>query len=247
MNGINCRKKAFTIAAFLFILVQAVPLLTPAKAEGSMPVRKTLTGCVVGGRFFSVTRDAQTGKTVKAYPIRIEQNLDIASYEGKTISVTGSLLPGDHFILNKGGAPVVTKQTCGKDNLNVIKKELIMGYRVAGYQAAKEKNFDEALKSVNRALHMDLTLCGTYVDRALIYYLKGDFTSGAADIKMVKHGKCTDPQGLNYLIMEEIGTILENSGKKADAINLYKMGIKACQSEMCRQTMNKALRKASGK
>lgn len=235
------------MTVFLFLLIQALALLTPAKIEASMPVRKTLTGCVVGGRFFSIMTDPQTGKPVKAYPIQIQQNFDIPSYEGKTISVSGSLLPGDRFIVTKGGTPAVIRDTCGRDNLNIIKKELIMEYRVAGYQEAKNKNFDKALRLTNKALYMDKTLCGTYVDRALIYYLKGDFVSGAADIKTVKRGRCTDPQGLNYLIMEEIGAILENSGEKADAVKIYKMGIEACQSEMCKQTMSKALRKVSEK
>ncbi|HQP24596.1 MAG: hypothetical protein BWX99_02092 [Deltaproteobacteria bacterium ADurb.Bin151] len=240
------RKKAFAVAAFFFILIQAIPFLIPDRTEGSMPVRKTLTGCVIGGRFFSIMTDPQTGRPVKAYPIRIQQNFDIPSYEGKTISVSGSLLPGDRFIITKGGSPAVIRDTCGRDNLNIIKKELIMEYRVSGYQEAKNRNFDKALRLTNKALYMDKTLCGTYVDRALVYYLKGDFTSGANDIKTVKNGRCRDRKDLNFLMLEEIGAILENSGRKADAINLYKMGLKSCQSEMCRESMNKALRKASG-
>ncbi len=247
IQTIRHSKKALAMAAFLFILIQAHALLIPVKAEASMPVRKTLTGCVIDGRFFSIMIDSQTGRPVKAYPIRIEQNFDIPAYEGKTISVAGSLLPGDRFIVMKGSSPAVIKDTCSRDNLNLIKKELIMEYRVAGYQEAKNRNFDNALKLTNKALYMDKTLCGTYVDRALIYYLKGDFASGTNDIKTVKNGRCRDPKDLNFLILEEIGAILENSGSKADAINLYKMGLKSCQSEMCRQTMNKALRKASGK
>jgi hypothetical protein len=38
------RKKAFAVAAFFFILIQAIPFLIPDRTEGSMPVRKTLTG-----------------------------------------------------------------------------------------------------------------------------------------------------------------------------------------------------------
>jgi hypothetical protein len=61
----------------------------------------------------------------------------------------------------------------------------------------------------------------------------------------VKDGACVDSQGLNYLILEEMGATLEKSGKKDDAVELYKMGLLSCQSEMCRETMNKNMRKAT--
>ncbi len=241
-----CRLEALTSTALFIILCLAFPLLIPSNATGSMPVEKTLTGCVIGGRFFSISFDSQTGRPVKAYPVRIGQNINLASYEGKTISMDGSLLPGDRFILKEGSSmPVVIKEACEGDNLSVIRKEFIMEYRVAGYQAAKKKNFDEALKLVNWAMDMDKTLCGTYIDRAQIYYLKGDFSAGGADVKIVKDGACVDPQGLNYLILEEMGATLEKSGKKDDAIELYKMGLRSCRSEMCRETMNKNIKKAT--
>jgi tetratricopeptide (TPR) repeat protein len=240
-----CRLKTITSTALFIILCLAVPLLIPSNATGSMPVEKTLTGCVIGNRFFSISFDSQTGKPVKAYPMRIGQNIDLASYEKKTISVDGSLLPGDRFILKQGNMPVIIKETCEGDNLGVIRKEFIMEYRVAAYQAAKKKNFDEALKLVNWALDMDKNLCGTYISRAQIYYLKGDFAAGSADVRIVKDGACVDSQGLNYLILEEMGATLEKSGKKDDAVELYKMGLLSCQSEMCRETMNKNMRKAT--
>ena len=145
------------------------------------------------------------------------------------------------------GSIVVVKETCDGDDRAVIQKEFIMSYRVAGYKAAQKKDFDEALRLVNQALDMDPTLCGTYIDRALIYNLKGDFAAGAADIKRVKEGACVDPQGLNFLILEEIGATLEKAGKKSDAIELYRMGLDSCQSDSCREAMDKSIRKATGK
>lgn len=232
---------------FFLIIFPAISFFIPATATGSMPVKKTLTGCVVGGRFFSISLDFQTNKPVKAYPMRIEKNLDLALYEGKTLSMDGFLLPGDRFVLMEGGVPEVVNEKCESDNLAVIRKEFIMEYRIAGYMAAKKKDFDEALRLVNWALGMDKTLCGTYIDRAHIYYLKGDFASGEADVRTVRNGACTDPQGLNYLMLEEMGAILEKTGKNTDAVELYKMGLDSCRSDMCRDTLNKNIRKATGK
>ena len=184
----------------------------PNFAMGSAPVKRTLTGCVVEGRFFSVSVDRRTNKPVKAYPMRVEQGPDLAPYEGKKLSMSGFLFPGDRFVLE--GSIVVVKQTCDGDDRAVIQKEFIMSYRVAGYKAAQKKDFDEALRLVNQALAMDTNLCGTYIDRALIYNLKGDFAAGAADIKRVKEGACVDPQGLNYLMLGGDGSNPREGGEE---------------------------------
>ena len=70
---------------------------------------------------------------------------------------------------------------------------------------------------------------------------------GAADIKRVKDGMCVDPQGLNFLMLEELGATFEKAGKKSDAIDLYYMGLNSCDSDMCREAMEKSLRRAMGK
>ena len=237
------RENKINMAIFL-ILLFSFSFLAPSIVIGSLPVEKTLTGCVIGGRFFSVYNDSQTNRPVKAYPIRIEKNINLPAYEGKTISMKGSLLPGDRFFIREGDVPVVVNETCAADYLKVIKKEHILEYRVAGYTEAKKKNFEEALKLLNWALDMDKTSCDSYVSRAQIYYPQGDFASGGADIKTVRDGLCVvEPQGLNYLVLEEIGTTLEGYGKSAEALELYKMGLNSCQSNMCRETMNKHIRK----
>jgi hypothetical protein len=232
-----------SVALFVVLLI-ATPFLTPDFALGSAPVKRTLTGCVVDGKFFSASVDRRTNKPVKAYPMRVEKGPDLGPYEGKKLSMSGFLFPGDRFVLE--GSIVVVKQTCDGDDRVVIQKEFIMAYRVAGYKAAQKKDFDEALRAVNQALDMDASLCGSYIDRALIYYLKGDFAAGAADVKRVKEGACVDPQGLNYLMLEEMGTILEKAGKKSEAVDLYRMGLDSCQSDMCRQKMDKSIQAATG-
>jgi tetratricopeptide (TPR) repeat protein len=233
-------------AVVLITLFVAISMLAPRWAMASAPVKKTLDGCVAGGTFYSIALDARTGKPVKAYPMRIEGGPDLASYEGKKLSMSGLLYPGDRFLLDKGSR-ALEKGTCGADERAVIQKELIMAYRVAGYKAAQKKEFDEALRLANVALAMDTNLCGTYIDRALTYNLKGDFAAGAADIKRVTDGACVDPQGLNFLMLDELGATLEKAGKKSDAIDLYYMGLHSCESDMCREAMETSLRRAMGK
>ena len=233
--------------AFLFVaFVAALSVLAPRWAVGSAPVQKTLNGCVAGGTFYSISLDVRTGKPAKAYPMRIEGGPDLASYEGKKLSVSGLLYPGDRFVLNKGSR-AIERGTCEGDEVGVIRKELILSYRIAGYKAAQKKEFDEALRLANVALAMDTNLCGTYIDRALTYNLKGDFADGAADIKRVTDGACVDPQGLNFLMLDELGATLEKAGKKSDAIDLYYMGLHSCESDMCREAMETSLRRAMGK
>ncbi|OPY12345.1 MAG: hypothetical protein A4E69_02265 [Syntrophus sp. PtaB.Bin138] len=236
--------EATVSTVFFVIMLMTINLLLPANVTGSMPVEKTLTGCVIKGQFFSVTIDSRTNRPVKAYQIRMGQDLDLAAYEGKTVSMTGDLLPGDRFILKRGVRPVVIKGACDNDSISVIRKEFVMEYRVSAYQAAKKMNFAEALILANRALDLDKTLCGTYIDRAHIHYLKGDFASGAADIKWVREGRCADRQDLNFLLLEEIGITLEKAGRKTDAIEIYSMGLDSCRSDMCKETMDRGMKRA---
>ncbi len=108
MENKTIRRTEATVATVFFVIIlMTINLMLPAKATGSMPVEKTLTGCVIKGQFYSITMDSRTNRPVKAYPIRIGQDLDLAAYEGKTVSMTGALLPGDRFILERGARPAV--------------------------------------------------------------------------------------------------------------------------------------------
>lgn len=227
-------------APLLLVSLLVLSLVIPPVAFGSRPVQKTIRGCVVGGQLFDIVSDG-TNKPVKAFPIRVQDGLDWTVYEGKTISLEGYLLPGDRFVVKKGAGPVVVNERCDSGDREVIQKEFIMGYRVAGYRAAKAGDFDGGLRWTNKALDMDRTLCGTYLDRANIHFLKGDTASGLADIKTIRDGGCADPKGLNFLVIEEIGAILEKAGKKSEALKLYRLGLDSCNSDMCRNAMENAI------
>lgn len=233
---------AVPVSVFLALFLAAF-FVTPPSASGSQPVPRTIKGCVIEAQVFDIWLDEKTNKPIKAYWINVEGGRDFTPYEGKTISLDGYLLPGDHFAVKKGAVPVVIKDTCDPDDRKIIEKEIIMRYRIAGYRAARKGDFDEGLRWTNKALDMDRTLCGTYLDRANIHYLKGDSISGSADIKTIRDKACVDPKGLNFLVIEEIGAILEKTGKKSEAKRLYRLGLDSCDSDICRKSMKNAMQK----
>jgi hypothetical protein len=230
----------------LAVLLAAAGLM-PAEALGAGQVERELAGCVVEGRFFSIWRDPATGKPDHAYPMRIDQEPSLAAYEGKAVSMRGTLMPGDLVYPENRVAPFVVKATCEEDSLAVIRKTFVMDYIVAGSKAAATKNFAEALRLVNLALALDKAFCGTYLARAEIQLRKGDIVSAMADITVVRRHACVQPEGLNFLVLEDIGALLEQAGKRADVIDLYTVGLESCRSEPCRKSLNRSLKQLTGK
>ncbi len=68
------------------------------ESGASRPVARTLTGCVVGGTFYSVSEGAaQPGRsTPVVYRISV-QDMDLSRYEGQKLQIQGYLAPGDRF------------------------------------------------------------------------------------------------------------------------------------------------------
>lgn len=69
--------------------------LAVAPATASKPVPKTIVGCVFGGNLISSD----------GYEIRPRygdgRTIDLKKFEGRGVSISGDLLPGDAFILSK--------------------------------------------------------------------------------------------------------------------------------------------------
>lgn len=67
----------------------------------SAPMKATITGCVTGGVLMSEKTDFGTHASEGTYRIRVlvpgGAPLDLASHEGKRISIAGDLLPGERF------------------------------------------------------------------------------------------------------------------------------------------------------
>ena len=222
----------------LVLILIGLPLL-PTPAPGSGPVERTLTGCVTGSAFYSVSLRETTKQPMKAYLIRFSDPIDLTPYEGKMISMRGWLQPGDRFRPRDGAQPTVVKETCGDDYRKVINREFINGYVVEAKRAARRNEFDEAFRLINKAVELDRTRCGTYIERAYLAYSRGDFASGARDVKLVKEKQCADPTDLNFLTLEDIGQILVKHGRRPEALQVYRMALDSCETDICRESITK--------
>ena len=89
------------IISLLFMAVLVFGATHPAAA--SKPVPRTLTGCVINGALYSV----YPGKPqYTVYRIKVK-DLNLSPYEGKKISISGNLLPGDTFYPKPGTLKVL--------------------------------------------------------------------------------------------------------------------------------------------
>ncbi len=218
----------------IFLAILLGMLLFSPSAEASAPVTSTLTGCVFDNKFYSVKGD-------RAYPIQFSPELNLTMYEGKTLRIKGWLYPGDRFSIFEGTSPKVIKNTCEAGYRNAINRLYIVQFRIAALKAAKKGDFSEALMLINNAVDMDKTDCDTYADRAQIYCMNDDFVSASKDISAIKTGVCANHKKANYLMLQDLGRILERKGKKQEALEVYKIALDTCEShgKMCMETIEK--------
>ncbi len=218
----------------LFAMLAGI-VLFPLPGESSRPVEVTLTGCVLGNTFYSI-------KTDRAYPIRFSSPLDLAPYEGKTVSIRGWLSPGDRFSPLERTSPQVIKDTCDAEARKAINQLYSVQYRIDALKAAKNGNFNDAFLLINKALELDRTDCDTYTDRAHIHCMRNDFEAVARDVAIIKNGACANPKKANFLLLEDLGKLLESKGKKQEALEVYRIALDACVSYstgICRETIEK--------
>ncbi len=88
-------KRYARCAVFLALLLSVVSV---APSRASQPVFRTVTGCVIGGVLYSLRETVSPAgkRDLVAYPLKVS-GLALSRYEGKKISIQGSLLPGDRF------------------------------------------------------------------------------------------------------------------------------------------------------
>lgn len=138
-----CPRGAF-LAAFLLITLYLSGL--PGVAHASEPVDRTLVGCVVEGRFFSLgsahfERDLNKAEEIyqglvsadrlsRAYPIMLfsDENylheLDLSRYESKALGMKGSLLPGNIFFISDTDSLIVLRDSCHEHLLTFIQQRI---------------------------------------------------------------------------------------------------------------------------
>lgn len=218
----------------IFLAILSGMLLMTSSAKASVPVESTLTGCVFDNKFYSVRAD-------KAYPIHLSPELNLVLYEGKTVRIQGRLYPGDRFSIFEGMSPEVIRNTCEAGYRKAINRLYIIQFRIAALKAAKKGDFSEAFMFINNALNMDKTDCDTYIDRAQIYCMKEDFVSASRDISVIKTGACANHKKANYLMLQDLGRILESKGRKQEALEVYKIALDTCEShgKICMETIQK--------
>lgn len=78
------------------VVAAALVLACSAGAEASEPVRRTIVGCVSDGRFVS-----SDGYVIRPTDAEGRQDLGLARWEGRRLSLTGDLLPGDWLRLRR--------------------------------------------------------------------------------------------------------------------------------------------------
>jgi len=117
-------------------------------AEASQPVKRTLTGCVIGNTFYIIYGINNRG----AHRIRLSQPLDLTLYEGKTVRIHGWLSPSDRFSLNEGTSPQILKSSCDISDKKAIDKLFIIQHRVDAKKAARKGEFSEAFLLISKAL-----------------------------------------------------------------------------------------------
>lgn len=118
----------------IFFAILSGMLLFSASAKASMPVERTLTGCVFDNKFYSVSGD-------RAYPIHFSPEINLVLYEGKTVRIKGWLSPGDRFSIIEGTSPEVIRNTCEAGYQKAINKLYIIQFRIAAIKAAKKGDF----------------------------------------------------------------------------------------------------------
>ncbi|WP_315784254.1 hypothetical protein [Bradyrhizobium sp. SZCCHNPS1003] len=100
------------IAVGFFAVLAAAGFVGIAPAAASKPVPKTIVGCVANGSFVSTDGYEIGPRTADG------QAIDLRPFEGRQVTISGDLLPGDAFIVKKPPAdsgPCRTGKPAGAD------------------------------------------------------------------------------------------------------------------------------------
>lgn len=92
------------------------------ESAASRPVARTLTGCVVGGTFYSVAEGAARpgSSTPVVYRITV-RDMDLSRFEGQKLQIQGHLAPGDRFTPDRNSLRVLGP--CDKATRRAIREK----------------------------------------------------------------------------------------------------------------------------
>jgi len=106
---------------FIQLIIISCNLMISSFCVASMPVNVTITGCIKNNILYSEQTDFGTHISEGRYKIRLLDkdfnNIDLNSFEGKRISISGKLMPGDSFIIIKENIHILGVCTGLNENL----------------------------------------------------------------------------------------------------------------------------------
>ncbi|MBA3396435.1 MAG: hypothetical protein H0T89_27640 [Deltaproteobacteria bacterium] len=215
-------------------LVAGVVFAATPAAEASKGVARTLTGCVVDNAFYSVDG--------RAYRIGVPASLDLRPFEGKGVRLRGMLYPGDRFVPADDATLEVTQAVCPRTSLRLIKRDVVIGFRVEATKAAEAGEHALAIERIGQAMAV-LTPpdCDTFTDRAQVMALHGDVAAAAKDIATIQAKKCVIDGRMNPLLLQDLGNTLRAKGDRRSAIAALQLALVACDGDWCRPQLKRDL------
>jgi hypothetical protein len=237
-------RRVFNIVAMAALGLALLPGSAIAEQKplrASRAVEGSLTGCVIGGVFYSVYRDVQAHRTA------LPASIDLFPLEGRTVRLTGWILPGNSF--KPTGVPEVLQATCATNLVPAIRRDLVIAHRIKGQQAAKKGDYKDAYRLFGLALIIDPAECDTYVDRAYVHALRGDQAAAVADLSVLENEECSNPRQANHLLLRDVGQVFEQRGWRDGALTIYRSALATCEkgdhADLCRDGILEIIRQIS--
>jgi hypothetical protein len=223
------------------ILLAAIFSAFLSGSADAQRVPGTLTGCVIGGVFYSVHMGVQAHRT------RLPASIELFPLEGRTVRMDGWIMRANYF--EPTSPPKVLQATCAAHLVPAIRHDLVVEQRVKGQQAARRRAYDEAYRLFGLAVMLDPADCDTYVDRAFVHALRGDESAALADLEVLEKRDCRDPDKANHLLLEDVAKVFEKRGRSDRALAIYRMALAVCENrdtaEICREATAENIRRVS--
>ncbi|MCA9521612.1 MAG: hypothetical protein KC609_11595 [Myxococcales bacterium] len=159
------------------IIAAVATLLVGVDAAASKPIRWRFDGCVVDGLLISVRGHRMT-------PMRTSRQgapFDAKRYEGKRLTVSGHLLPGDYFVVDAATAKLVG--ACDLLKEKRFRSGLAWAHRSVARALLSSGKLAAAMVQIQRAVTLLPTVYAFYLVRAQIEARAGHPKKAAADIE----------------------------------------------------------------
>ena len=174
------------------VLVLIGCVLSADRVSGSAPMKIVIIGCVVEGLFISQEATMQTDhgfRTSKGSRFVQVRGIDLSQYEGQTLMLKGSIVPGDYFYASEQNLQVLSP-FCDVDSIPNFIQTFSWAWRTLARKSAESKAYEEALRSINRAIEVNPAQCEFLVTRSEIYRAQGRDKLAAEDEGLAANMGC---------------------------------------------------------